>query len=109
MNDREMLRKLADVILYADLEELPFPALRTAYGDEFVVATCDVYAEARRAGATEIAEAYAETIAQFRVAEALLRLAAGHALPKNVGLADDLAPIYAHLGVDPENTGDYEP
>lgn len=104
-----MLRKLADVVLYADLEELPFPALRTAYGDEFVVDTCRAYDEARHAGDTDIAEGHAETIARFHVAEALLRLAAGHALPKNVGLSDDLAPIYAHLGVDPENTGDYEP
>lgn len=96
MTSREMLRKLADVVLYADLEELPFPALRTAYGDDFV----------EQGYAAPMDE---ELLAKFHVAEALLRLAAGHALPRNVGLADDLASIYAHLGVDPENTGDYEP
>lgn len=109
MTNREMLRKLADVVLYADIEELPFPALRTAYGDEFVVDTCRAYTEAREGGPVDAVEAHAETLAKFRVAEALLRLAAGHALPKNVGLADDLTPIYAHLGIDPDDTGDYEP
>lgn len=91
-----LFRLLADVVLYADLEELPFPALRTAYGDDYVAAAC---AEPHDDG----------TLAKCHVAEALLRLAQGHALPKNLGLRDELIRIQAILNIDPNNDGGYEP
>lgn len=109
MDNKEMFRLLCDVCLFADIEELPFPALRTAYGDDFVVETCEAYRAAREQGLINIAEAHAETITKFRVAEALLRLANGHALPANLGMPRELAGIYEALGIDPTNTGDYLP
>lgn len=91
-----LLRALAEVVLYGDIEELAPRAVGLALGQEYL----DTAAE------QPVDEAL---WAKILVAEVLLRLANGHALPREVGLRQDVSEVHNLLGIDPSNHGNYEP
>lgn len=85
-----LFRALANLALWGDLDELSLGALRKYVGEESV-----------RAALTDDDE---ESIMRGHFAEVFLRLANGHALPKNLGMCGDLRIIHEELGIDPANT-----
>ena len=95
MNRERLFKALAEIVTYSDLDELSWGAVTRHYGAQWVKSVTqkdDPGVEAR-----------------VQIIEMFLRLADGYALPKNVGLKDQTDIIYAELGINPENTGDYPP
>ena len=91
-----LLRALAEVVLYGDIEELAPRAVGIALGQEYI--------------GTAAEQPIDEALwAKIHVAEVLLRLANGHALPREVGLTQDVSEVHNLLGIDPGNHGSYEP
>lgn len=98
MNRERLFKALANVALYADLEELNWAASKQFYGEENIdrwIKDCE------NVGVGD------DFLATMRFIEMFHRLANGHALPKNVGLKDQMNVVYEELGIDPENTGGY--
>ncbi len=85
-----LFRALANLALWGDLDELSLGALRKHVGDDSLHAILTSEDD--------------EVIMRCRVAEVFLRLANGHALPKNLGMREELRVIHEELGVDPANT-----
>ncbi len=85
-----LFRALANLALWGDLDELSLGALRKYVGEERVRAT--------------LTDDDAESIMRCHFAEAFLRLANGHALPKNLGMREELRVIHEELEIDPANT-----
>lgn len=98
MNRERLFKALAEIVIYADLEEMPWKATSNAYGEDNVKYWIE-----------QAQDDWQELGGMMRVVEMLLRLANGHALPKHVGLKDELAIVYEELGIDPKNIGTYEP
>ena len=90
MTRDKRFRALADLALWGDLDELSLGALRKHVGDESV-----------RAFLTNGGD---DGALRCHLAETFLRLANGHALPKNLGMAEELKIIHEGLGIDPANT-----
>lgn len=98
MNRERLFKALAEIILYADLEEMPWKAASDQYGEDNV-----------RYWIEKSQNDWQELGGTMRVVEMLLRLANGHAMPKNVGLKDEFAIVYEELGITPDDIGTYEP
>lgn len=90
MTRDKLFRALAELALWGDLDELSLGALRKHVGDDSLHAILTSEDD--------------EVIMRCRVAEVFLRLANGHALPKNLGMREELRVIHEELGVDPANT-----
>jgi hypothetical protein len=88
INDK-VLRQLSELVIWGRIDKISLGHLRKAYGVETPVS-----ADAR----------LPETRTQLAVAELLLRLANGHAIPKNLGMEEAREFIHEALGIDPKNT-----
>lgn len=98
VNRERLFKAFADVALLADLEELNWAASKQVYGAETIdkwIKGCD------DAGVKD------DFFVKMLFIEMFLRFANGHALPKNVGLKEQMDIIYWELGIDPEDRGGY--
>lgn len=86
----KLFRALADLALWGDLDELSLGALRKHVGEDSLHAILTSEDD--------------EVIMRCHFAEMFLRLANGHALPKNLGMRAELKSIHEELGIDPANT-----
>jgi len=90
VNTDKILRQLSELVIWSRIDKLSLGALRKAYGVEAVQSL--------------LMHGLPETRTQLAVAELLLRLANGHAIPKNLGMEAERALIHEELGIDPKNT-----
>lgn len=89
INDK-VLRQLSELVIWGRIDKISLGALRKAYGVETVQSL--------------LMHGLPETRTQLAVAELLLRLANGHAIPKNLGMEEAREFIHEALGIDPKNT-----
>ena len=107
VNTDKILRQLSELVIWSRIDKLSLGALRKAYGVEAVQSLLMHGLPETR---TQLAVAGGEgqlflafvrsTVAHGR----LLRLANGHAIPKNLGMEAERALIHEELGIDPKNT-----
>lgn len=100
MNRERLFKALAEIVLYADLDELPWQAACDQYGKDTVQYWWENALEMNGED---------EFVPRMNTVELFLRLANGHAMPKNVGLKEQFDIVYGELGIKPEEIGAYEP